>query len=443
MARPRLLLAVQIVAVTAILACIVALAALHPARLDLTPERRFTLSPHTREVLARLTEDVRITVFYSSQAGALRREMADLLALYQEARPGVTVRFLDLDRSPGMAKRLGVGTYNTAVIEAGDRRERVELVNEETLSSALLAVAGTPPVTVYFLVGHGEHDPRDTDERSGASDAARALVSEGFRVRALEGAAQMPADAGLLVIAGATRDFRPAEIDALDGWLRQGGNALVLADPGAPAAVRRLVAGFGVELAGDVVVDERGRLFGTDGLSARVAHLNQGLLPGATDVRALLPEAQSVRLMETADARADYLAMTAEDAWADVDRRGLERGLPPFRLGRDRSGPLPIAALTRTGGTDGRLLVVGDADFITNLHLNVLGNRDLLLIGAGVLARPEPLLASRPAAAPGGTFSTLTLSAREARLVFASVVVAPSAVLAAIAAILARRRRFA
>src|SRR5206468_3341978 len=83
--RPRLLLGVQIATVVAILACVVALAALHPHRLDLTPERRFTLSAHTREALARLHDDVRITAFYSSQEGVIRREMADLLALYQEA----------------------------------------------------------------------------------------------------------------------------------------------------------------------------------------------------------------------------------------------------------------------------------------------------------------------------------------------------------------------
>ena len=64
MRRPAFLLALQIVAVTAILGCLVALAALHPARLDLTPERRFTLSPYTHEILGRLAADVRVTVFY-------------------------------------------------------------------------------------------------------------------------------------------------------------------------------------------------------------------------------------------------------------------------------------------------------------------------------------------------------------------------------------------
>ena len=95
MSRPRLLLGVQIATVVAILACVVALAALHPHRLDLTPERRFTLSAHTREVLARLHDDVRITAFYSSQEGVIRREMADLLALYQEAQPRIAIRLLD------------------------------------------------------------------------------------------------------------------------------------------------------------------------------------------------------------------------------------------------------------------------------------------------------------------------------------------------------------
>ena len=443
MRRPAVLLCVQVAAVTAILGCVLAIAALHPRRLDLTPERRFTLSPWTREVLGRLAGDVRITLFYSSQAAALRREMTDLLALYQEAQPRITVRAFDLDRSPGMAKRLAVTNYNTAVVDAGERREAVEVVTEEAVTAALLAVAGTPPVATYFVVGHGEHDPRDTDQRRGASEAARALAAEGFRPDVLEGAAAVPADAGLVVVAGPTRDLRPAEVEALAAYVAGGGHAIFLCDPGTPPSVAALLRRFGVELAGDLVVDERARLFGTDGLSARVAYLNQGLVPDAPEVQALLPEAQSLRVVDAPDARADYLATTAEGAWADVDRRA-EGGV--FRPGRDRRGPLPIATFTRVpagGGREGRVVVVGDADFATNLHLGMLGNRDLLLTAAELAARAEALAAPRPAAPPGGTFSPLTLTAREARLVFWGVVVAPSALMGAVALAMARRRRFA
>src|SRR5437016_13748439 len=95
MTRPILLLTVQIVVVTAILGCLVTLAALHPWRLDLTPERRFTLSPYTRAVLARLAGEVPITAFYSSQEPATRRETTDLRGPYQDQRPEPAGRLFD------------------------------------------------------------------------------------------------------------------------------------------------------------------------------------------------------------------------------------------------------------------------------------------------------------------------------------------------------------
>src|SRR5262249_51887187 len=128
--REPILLVVQVALVTGILACLVLIAHRHPWRLDLTPEKRFTLSPHSQDVLGRLATDVTITAFYSSQDVDAREELAELLSLYAEASPRVTTRLLDLDRSPGAAQQLGVRTYNTAVVSTGERRERVDLVLE-------------------------------------------------------------------------------------------------------------------------------------------------------------------------------------------------------------------------------------------------------------------------------------------------------------------------
>jgi hypothetical protein len=206
--------------------------------------------------------------------------------------------------------------------------------------------------------------------------------------------------------------------------------------------VNAFLARFGLELANDLVVDERARLFGTDGLSARVAYLNQSLVPRPPEVQALLPEAQSLRLLDVEGVRGDYLATTAETTWADVERRvdGLD-----FRPDQDRRGPLPVAALVRTvppdGKTDGGVVaVIGDADFVTNLHAGVLGNRDLLLLTAELIARADPLGARRPATPPGGTFSPLSLTARDAQAIFWGAVVCPTLAMALVALLLARRR---
>jgi ABC-type uncharacterized transport system involved in gliding motility auxiliary subunit len=76
--RDPLLLATQLVLVSGILACVVLIAHRHPFRIDLTPEKRFTLSPHSKDVLARLQHDVTITAFYSSQDTGMRQDLADL-----------------------------------------------------------------------------------------------------------------------------------------------------------------------------------------------------------------------------------------------------------------------------------------------------------------------------------------------------------------------------
>jgi ABC-type uncharacterized transport system involved in gliding motility auxiliary subunit len=448
--HPLVLAIVQTALVAAILGCLVLVVARHPWRVDMTPEQRFTLSPHTHEVLDRLKTPVDVTVFFSSQEGELRREMSELLALYTDASSKVRVHFLDLDRSPGAAERLGVTNYNVAVLESpgdsGVRRERVDLVNEDMLTAAFLKVAGVPSTVAYFVAGHGERDPNDEDERRGAGDAAAALTADGFVVRTLPGTATIPDDAGLVVLAGPTRDFSPAEIDALDAWVRRGGRLLVLTDPGTPASLVQLLGRFGIEPGGDIVVDEQARLFGTDGLSARIALLNQAMVPNAPPANALLPIAQSLRLVDSPGVDGDYLAVTGEATWADVDRRSTQGEPAEFRPGKDRRGPLPVAVVVDVAAPDdrqGRIGVVGDSDFAGNLHLNLVGNRDLLVMLAELVARNDALTAARPARATRGTFSALALTQRDSRIVFWTSVVLPSALFAIAAAVALRRRRAA
>src|SRR5262249_8336523 len=150
-----------------------------------------------------------------------------------------------------------------------------------------------------------------------------------------------------------------------------------------------------------------------------------------------------VRLVDARDVTADYLAMTGETSWADVDRRTGEAGGAAFRAGRDRRGPLPVAAFVRvkgTGGHEGRIVAVGDADFVTNAHLDLLGNRDFLLASAELVARSEPLARARPPPPAAGTLSPLTLTLRHGPSLFWRRVVAPTALLAAAAFAVARRR---
>ena len=120
---------------------------------------------------------------------------------------------------------------------------------------------------------------------------------------------------------------------------------------------------------------------------------------------------------------ADISRVTDDATWADTGRRRS----PARRAASVRpsigAGPLPdrCAGARRPRRTAARAAwsSIGDADFATNLHLGVLGNRDLLLLAAEVAARgDQALTASRQRPGTSGPFSTLALTAREARSIF-------------------------
>jgi hypothetical protein len=443
--RAVVLLATQVAAVVVILGSLLAIAGRHFVRLDLTPERSLTLSPHTRQALARLEAPVTATAFASAQSQGMRKDLEELLALYTDAQPLVTSRVLDLDRSPGEAERLGVSDYNVVVLESAGRRERVDLVNEETLTAAMLAVAGRPVLTAYVVQGHGEADANDGEQRGGWGEAAAALERDGFDVRLLPGAAQVPENAGLVVLAGPTRALQPAESAALEAWVRRGGRLVVLADADAPPSLAALLDHFGVVLGRDVIVDERSTLFGADGLSARVDRVNPEVVRERPAANALLPLAQHIGLEERPGMEGVYLAVTDATAWADTG--GRTPGAPRvFRDGIDVAGPVPVGALVRVpapDGGEGRVVVIGDADFATNVHLGVLGNRDLVILAAEVAARGDAdmLTAARRPPSTTGPFSTLALTSRQARVILWAACILPTAGLALSALAVALRRR--
>ena len=107
------------------------------------------------------------------------------------------------------------------------------------------------------------------------------------------------------------------------------------------------------------------------------------------------------------------LAMTGEGSWAETDLSALENGNATFDMKTDIAGPLPVAvAVEKVGdsgsapgdskkespkrGTSsegrvpqGRMIFVGDGDFLTNGYLDLSGNKELGLNMVRWLARDD------------------------------------------------------
>src|SRR5215471_10932495 len=121
---------------------------------DLTPNKKYSLSPQTQKLLKGLSRDVTIYVFDRERAF---RERRDLLDQYASASHRITVRYVDPDRDPSLAKQIGVRSYGSIFVSAGDRHLEASAASEDGISNALIKLLKGQK-TVYFIQGHGEPD---------------------------------------------------------------------------------------------------------------------------------------------------------------------------------------------------------------------------------------------------------------------------------------------
>jgi hypothetical protein len=102
-----------------------------------------------------------------------------------------------------------------------------------------------------------------------------------------------------------------------------------------------------------------------------------------------------------------------------------------------------VALVPGEGGKkDGRLALVGDADFASDAYISLLGNKDLLVSILGWLSE-EQAVGARPqeAATKLGPVSPVFVSDRLARVIFVTTVIAQPLLFLVVGAVVVTSRR--
>ena len=184
----------------------------------------------------------------------------------------MTYEFIDPDRNPGLAKRYGITSYGTIVLESGEKEEKVLTADEENLTNGLLKIIREGKKVVVFLEGHGEHSLNNT-EREGYSEAKRAIESQNYLVKSLslltEG--KLPDEASILIIAGPRKNLLDPELAEISRFIERGGKVMFLLDPEGPQGLANYLADYGIQVEEGVVVDPVSRMFGMDYLTPVVS----------------------------------------------------------------------------------------------------------------------------------------------------------------------------
>jgi ABC-type uncharacterized transport system involved in gliding motility auxiliary subunit len=446
-ARAWLQLVAQVGAVLFVVVCLQIVADRTNRRLDLTAGSALTLAPVTRQVLDELTAPLHVTVFYDR---GNRGRYAALLKRLATASPRVVTTLYDLDRYPERARSLGVGEYGRAVVEYDGRRIVAPAETEGQLTGAILKVVRGRSRQVGYVLGHGEREPGGTGESY--RRLTTALEAENYVIDPviLENAG-VPAGTDVLVVAGPRRDLSPEVAARIGAYLRAGGSVLLLLDPASLPNLSALLATFGVTLGDDLVVDRERRILATEGLAAVVEFFKQGnaITGSATspiDAGVVLPSARTVSVASVPpQVKAESIARTGDTAWA-MDAERARRGDEPSAAAHDRPGPLDVMVMVEVAGPgrrDGRMVVVGDADFASDAYYDMLGNANLVLNALAWLAREDALAGEREKQVPEveRPLSPLVLTEAQSRnLLLAMVVVQPLLVLALGAVVVGTRR---
>jgi ABC-type uncharacterized transport system involved in gliding motility auxiliary subunit len=395
-------------------------------RIDLTANQAFSISSQTVKVLDNLDQPVKIWAFfgpYGNQAAA-----ETLLKSYQQQGGGkISFEFVDPDARPTLAAQYGLqeGEYDVLILETGGRTQKITGSAESDITSALVRISSQTQKVVYLLTGHGERTHEDTSA-NGILLAKQALERDNYVVKSLNlitggapaitstapvtvtGAAgqrqfgSIPADAAALVIVAPQTPIGDGEWQIISQWLTAGGKLFVLVDAlGGPTGLEdMLLANWGLAIRDDLAIDPAGAVLG----DAATLVIQRGQFSPITKnmrVEAILPGARSLALpLADEQTTVTPIAETSSQSWGETDLANLNSGVR-MNSGVDAVGPLTIAAsLERDapGGGKSRLVVYGNARFVTDRWIQSGGNLEFFLNAVNWLAEDEQLISIRPRA---------------------------------------------
>lgn len=402
---------VMVVLILGVITLVEIVSARHNWRVDLTENRRHSLAPQTVKVLRELAVPVKATAFARPDAG--KRTADDLLKQYASRSEGkFTYQIVDPDRDPVLARRFGVETYGTVVLEAAPKagqlkEEKITDVEEEKLTNGLIRVTREGKRVVYFLKGHGEKDLAGT-EKTGLSEIKGAVEKANYEVKDLLLAREtrIPEDAAIVVVAGPQKDLFPNETEALAAYLARAGKVFFMTDPFQAPGLSAFLEGYGLVPGNDVVLDDnpQAQLMGFSAAVPVVGDYQDHPITRGFQFATIFPLVRTVTVKEKVPGvTAQVLARTSAQSWT-TDEKELRSGQVQ-RAPADKRKASSIAAVATVDakeapddrkGAKARVVLVGDSDFATNGFVNLSGNRDLFLNTLSWLAEEENLISIRP-----------------------------------------------
>ena len=407
---------------------------------DATQNKRMTLAPESQEIVGKLTGPLTITTFCNIldvsdfDIGAPKGVSSDkkrfkqylrfkpeikMEYVYYYAPPvdqSIYTRFPDktleeIAREVAQAKRFNFKKLKTI----DEVKARVDLASEEyrfvrliergsgersflriyddmlrhpseTEISVALKKLIVPPIKIGFVTGHGERDAKakgDHDYSIFASSLSfrQSMINQGFDVISLrlDSISRIPSEINILLIAEMRTPLQPSENRALQKYIDEGGNLLILTDTRRQSTMNPLLHQFGVEAMAGIIV-QPSEIHPPNLItslptqeSVDFAPLFKRMFESRLASCIAMTGAVALQILEQDDFKiVSLLASPPDRSWVEFQTVNvLEDPISLDTLkGEKLDAYITAVAATRTvNDKEQRIFIIGDADCISNAEL--------------------------------------------------------------------------
>ena len=372
---------------------------------DVTQANRNTLTQGSIEVLENMPHPINLTVFATkddvNNGDTFRQGIINFIARYQRTKSDINIKFISPVEEPKLAQEMGIRIDGEVIVEYNKRSEHISPpFAEQDLTNLFVRLTRTNEQPILYLDGHGEKNLMGV-KNNDLGEFGKQLEKKGFKFSNpdLTVLNEVPKEGGLLVIASPQVNVSKVESNKIVKYLQAGGNILWLLDDANLKGLENVAEYLGLNISKGKVIDPSSSQFGANENVSFATFYGDHPITNNFMLRTLFNGAHEVSAKGTYENgwKVSKLIEVAGSGWLEGAGKKEEQKLI-FDKAKDKKGPINIGiALNRKFEEKGqRVIVIGNAAFLSNSFITSGGNLDLGINMINWLAGDEKLITIQP-----------------------------------------------
>lgn len=427
---------------------------------DFTADKLYSITQPTKDKLTNLDKEVKITLINMS----IYTSVIDLANQYANLNENIKVEQVDdLSIRPDLESEYGLTSTDSVLLFESNGKEKIvetyDLVTydsstyatidktEEAITNAILDVTVENRPKIYFLAGHSKYT------ETGLATLQTAISEEANDVENLDLLAntKMPEDCDVLVITTLAEDLTDLERDEILKYIKNGGEILLLQDPGVTVSenynlpnFQKILDEYGITIENGIIIEgDAERMiqgapnFIINGVTTDSSITkNAGMNISACFINAGRIEFETPEKMEELGADVEYLTAASSEAFYRTDLSVTSASKTDSD--EDMTSSTTGAIITKKIDDEkkSKLVVFSNAVFATDTRIQVAtgyyiyaielyNNKDILLNSISYLTEREDNITIRK----NVEITTYTVTEQEHRVILTIIFAVPIAVI--------------